>query len=158
MLPEKNRKSLKSISLQSRKFEHCFEYMETLFQECDKFPALLRIDARCEGMARMRSFRRDSIRYGAFAMGVEICITSETHDFFRVWTLARFEGGEAWPKWRKTRCVKTRDLNRWQVLTPAVEDDKNDALPQEITQEQIRQIRVPRIKKLLHKLLCACTE
>lgn len=162
MLPQKNRNSLKRISLTSRKFDHCSEYIGALFQEKEKFPALLHIDVCCEGMDLMRSFWRDCIMYEAREMGVEICITSETDDFVTVWTLARFEEGEPEPEWRKTRWPRTGGRRERRGLSPAVEDHKMDALPQvtaQVTaQEEVRQRRVPLIKKLLHKLLCARAE
>jgi hypothetical protein len=83
---------------------------------------------------------------------------SETSDFFEVWTLAVSEGGGAGPRWQKTRQAKTKEVGQAQALDQAVDGDKDDALPQATAKKEVRQRRVPGIKKLLHKLLCARAE
>lgn len=153
MLPSKSRSSLKSISLSSRKFDHCSEYTGALFQEKEQFPALRRIDVCCEGIDLMRSFWRDCILYEAREISVDVCIASETDEFVTVWTLARFGEGEPVPEWRKTRGRGER-----RALRTAVEDHRKDTLPRATAREEVRQRRVPRVKKLLHKLLCARAE
>ncbi|OSS43440.1 hypothetical protein B5807_11810 [Epicoccum nigrum] len=159
MLPRKNRKSLRRISLQSRGFELCLEYLATLLEDRAKFPALLHIDAHCEGMNRMRLFQVGYISSYASDTRVEICITSEDNGISTVWKLARSEGGSPLREWREeTQCIRTKELQRPQALDSATADHKEDILPQATAPKQVRQRRVPLTRKLLHKLLCARAE
>ena len=162
MLSEKNRKSLKSIILYSHKHNRdcdIIEYLAGLLDNREKFPALLRVDACCENT---KYYPRPVSPYGSWkysAIDLEICVRFEHHGSSRVWKLAAPEGDSSWPEWREeTQLARTGDLRKPVVWNPAAVCNRSDDLPQATTQKQDLQRRRPRIKKLLHKLLCARAE
>ena len=162
MLPEKNRKSIKSIILYNHKHNRAcdtIEYLVGLLDNREKFPALLRVDACCENT---NYYRRPVSPYGGWkhrATGLEVWFRHEDHGSSRVWKLAAPEGDSSWPEWREeTQLARTGDLRKPVVWNPAAVCNRSDDLPQATAQKQDLQRRRPRIKKLLHKLLCARAE
>ena len=126
MLPEKNRKSLKSIIVYSHKHKCDCDiphYLAGLLDNREKYPALLRVDACCENT----KYYEPGAPYSSWkysTIGLEICVRFEHHGSSRVWKLAASDGGWWWAEWREETQLK----HGRQRL---------------------------RIKKLLHKLLCA---